>query len=306
MDYSKRRCNFIKREGQRVGFVTITKLSEKTYINPNTGISSLMWDYICDCGNIGSIMSMAISRRLKNEKHKFSCGCNSGNYRETLLLNQNGFHTCYRCKEIKPISEFGNNKTSKNGLQRSCRSCKSITDTEYRFNPKYRQEQLERKRIWGNNRKLNNPQKYAEMIEKRRQTRNYSEEYNRVMNDPFLRCKSGIRRLILSSLKVRNISKSKLVKSTEDILGCTLDKFKIHIENQFENGMNWLNHGEWHFDHIVPLNVAETVDEIIKLNHYSNFKPLWSGDNLSKSTKVYLEHNDLCLQLLGRGLNYNQ
>jgi len=296
---------FIDRTGERVGFVTITDLSEKKYTLPSDPQKQvLMWNYICDCGNTGSIYSIQIEKS-KKKKQKYSCGCNNGNYREKLLLNQSGFNTCYRCKEIKPISEFGNNKSTKNGLQRSCRSCKSETDKEYRFNPKYRQTQLERKRVWGMERKLKNPQKYKEMIEKRRQVRNYREEYNRVMNDPLLRCKSGIRRLILSSLKVRNINKSKLVKTTEDILGCTLDNFKIHIENQFEHGMNWLNHGDWHFDHIVPLDVAENEDEIIKLNHYSNFKPLWSGDNLSKSTKVYIEYNELCIKLLGRGLDLN-
>lgn len=46
------------------------------------------------------------------------------------------------------------------------------------------------------------------------------------------------------------------------------------------------NHGEWHFDHIIPLASAKTEEELIKLNHYTNFQPLWAEDNLKKGFKI--------------------
>ena len=46
------------------------------------------------------------------------------------------------------------------------------------------------------------------------------------------------------------------------------------------------NHGEWHLDHIIPLAIAKTEEEIIKLNHYTNFQPLWAIDNLKKGAKI--------------------
>jgi hypothetical protein len=46
------------------------------------------------------------------------------------------------------------------------------------------------------------------------------------------------------------------------------------------------NHGEWHLDHIIPLASATTEEEIIKLNHYTNFQPLWAEENLSKGDRI--------------------
>lgn len=50
--------------------------------------------------------------------------------------------------------------------------------------------------------------------------------------------------------------------------------------------MSFDNQGEWHLDHIIPLATAETEEEIIRLNHYTNFQPLWAFDNLSKGSKI--------------------
>ena len=72
---------------------------------------------------------------------------------------------------------------------------------------------------------------------------------------------------------------------TAKILGCTYEKFKKHIESQFTDGMSWKNQGDWHLDHRLPVSAARNKDEIIKLNHYTNFQPLWAKDNLAKSDK---------------------
>lgn len=299
-EHKHRGYRFVDRTGQRFGFVVITGLSDERYINPS-GKEYYKWNYLCDCGNVGSIETSNLIRKRK--KHKFSCGCNMGGYRETLLLNQAGLNVCHRCKKTLPLDHFGKNAGCKNGLQRSCRKCKSKRDNQYRNDPRYRPRNLERKKEWGKKWREENPDKYLEYLEHRRNSRDYSAEYQRMMNDPLLRCKDSIRKLLLSSLKVRGIKKSKIIKSTEDLLCCDYLFFKSHMEEQFEEGMDWLNHGEWHIDHKVPLNEGKTVDEIIKLNHYSNLQPLWSSDNLSKSFKTDPKYNDLCIKLIGRDIS---
>lgn len=74
----------------------------------------------------------------------------------------------------------------------------------------------------------------------------------------------------------------------ETIIGCTYEYLKIHIEKQFKVGMNWKNHTNtgWHLDHKIPLNSADTEQDLIKLFHYTNLQPLWSSDNIKKGKKI--------------------
>lgn len=270
----------IDRTGKRIGYITITKLSEDVYERPD-GKKVLKWDYKCDCGNTGSFIATEFNKR-KNAHFKTSCGCNIGGYRDKLLLNESGFNICYKCEEILPISEFGADKSTKNGLQRGCKSCKSDTDKEYRNDPRFRQRILDKKKKEYLEIR-NNPIKWETYLEKNRERRDYKEEYQLIQNDPFRKAKDTIRKLISSALKVRDISKSKLCMGTEEIIGCSFMNFKQHIESQFVDGMSWETHGEWHLDHIIPLASSETLDELIKLNHWTNFQPLWKEDNLKKS-----------------------
>jgi len=50
--------------------------------------------------------------------------------------------------------------------------------------------------------------------------------------------------------------------------------------------MTWENQGLWHMDHIYPVSRATDEEHLIKLNHYTNFQPLWAEDNIKKSNKI--------------------
>jgi hypothetical protein len=73
-------------------------------------------------------------------------------------------------------------------------------------------------------------------------------------------------------------------------LGCSIEDFKLYMESQFQPGMSWDNHtvNGWHIDHIIPLSKFDLTDheKLKKACHYSNLRPLWAKDNLSKSDKV--------------------
>ena len=75
---------------------------------------------------------------------------------------------------------------------------------------------------------------------------------------------------------------------TEKMLGCSFKQFTKHIERQFTDGMSWDNRSEWHLDHIIPLSCATTIEGLEKLSHYTNIRPLWAADNLSKSNNIVL------------------
>ena len=113
----------------------------------------------------------------------------------------------------------------------------------------------------------------------------YNNEYvkNRKKTDSLFKLISNIRISIRTSIKRQGFNKK---SKTYEILGCTFEEFKQHIERQFTKNMTWENRNEWHLDHIYPVSLAKNEEEIIKLNHYTNFQPLWAKDNLQKSNKI--------------------
>jgi hypothetical protein len=101
--------------------------------------------------------------------------------------------------------------------------------------------------------------------------------------DPLFNLTLKVRSLIRNAFKRQFTKKS---KKTIEILGCSFEEFKLHLESQFDENMNWDNHGTyWHIDHIKPISLAENEKEVYDLNHYTNFQPLFWLDNLFKSNK---------------------
>lgn len=114
-----------------------------------------------------------------------------------------------------------------------------------------------------------------------------SERYSkRRKEDLIFKLKSDIRTMIRLSVKNRTNYSFVKNKSTEEILGCSLNFFIQYLENKFQEGMTLENHGKWHIDHIIPLSSANTEEEVYKLCHYTNLQPLWAKDNLRKSNKI--------------------
>jgi hypothetical protein len=95
---------------------------------------------------------------------------------------------------------------------------------------------------------------------------------------------TNIKRTIRSLLKKKGFTKK---SRSFEILGCSFDDFKQEIESQFLCWMTWDNYGlyngtegyGWDIDHKEPLATAVTLDDVIKLNHYTNLQPLCSYIN---------------------------
>jgi hypothetical protein len=98
-----------------------------------------------------------------------------------------------------------------------------------------------------------------------------------------LRLISSLRNTTAWAFRRRGYGKS---KKTAQLLGCSWDEAKSQIERQFLSGMDWDNYGKWHFDHITPISTAKTKEDVIRLCHISNLRPMWAQENLSKSDTV--------------------
>ena len=116
----------------------------------------------------------------------------------------------------------------------------------------------------------------------------------RKKNDPVFRLSFDIRNMIRISFNRSGYIKE---SRTYEILGCSFEEFKIYLESKFESWMTWVNKGlyngelqyGWDIDHIEPLfpeGVERTKEDIIRLNHYTNLRPLCSYTNrVIKSNK---------------------
>jgi len=113
--------------------------------------------------------------------------------------------------------------------------------------------------------------------------------------DPLYSLKKSIGSYISKVLKSKNISKS---FKSQETLGCSVLELKNHIENLFQPGMNWENRFEWHIDHIIPLDLANDIEEVIILNHYTNLRPMWARENIIKSNKIEDENNPIYLRII--------
>lgn len=102
--------------------------------------------------------------------------------------------------------------------------------------------------------------------------------------DPFFRLKSNIRTRVSSIFSTRGLKKR---ISAYKYLGCSFEELFDYIEKQFDNKMNWSNYGSyWSIDHIIPLDLAENEEELYKLNHYINLRPITCIENISKGIKM--------------------
>jgi hypothetical protein len=81
--------------------------------------------------------------------------------------------------------------------------------------------------------------------------------------------------------------------NTINLIGCSIEQLKQHLEQQFKPGMTWKNYTfkGWHIDHIIPCSKFNMTkeEEQKKCFHYSNLQPLWAKENLSKGNKIIVE-----------------
>lgn len=193
---------------------------------------------------------------------------------------------CSKCKENKILDDFGKNKNKKDGLNIWCKKCVNGNYNKEKHK-EYREKNKEKNIKW---RKDNVLKKKEYDLLYSQINKDYKNQYGlkyrkqKYKNNNLYKLKCLIYSLIYHSLKTKNLKKS---KKTIEILGCSINEFKLYLENKFEPWMNWVNQGKyngelnfgWDIDHIIPISYGQTKKQIIKLNHYTNLQPLCSKIN---------------------------
>ena len=134
------------------------------------------------------------------------------------------------------------------------------------------------------------PEQLAEVKERKTVWRENNPEYSGTYQYERASVDIGFKLRGRISARIRNALKkdaNQKAVGTIKLLGCTVQKAKEHIENQFLPGMSWENWGKhtWHIDHIRPCASFDLTDpeQQKQCFHYTNLQPLWASDNLRKS-----------------------
>ena len=134
--------------------------------------------------------------------------------------------------------------------------------------------------------------KYKEANKEKLKEYNRSYQKQRREKDVLYKISSDIRTYIINTLRSAGYEKS---STSNVILGCSFLEFKNYLESNFDPWMSLDNYGKcngelnygWDIDHVIPLSSAKTKEEVIKLFHYTNLKPLCSYTNR------YIKRNNL-------------
>lgn len=210
---------------------------------------------------------------------------------------------CRKCNLEKNIENF-RLKKDKNGKYYRysyCKECEKIELKKYRKNNYKKYYEKNKEKIKEKNKlyRENNKEKISkyynnEYMKKWRENnpdklKEYSKKNNEnIKKDEFLLMKRRIRDTIRNGFRRKKYAKN---SKTEKILGCDYDFFINYLLKTFKNnyGYEWDMNEKVEIDHIIPLSIAKSESDLIKLSHYTNLQLLKAEDNLKKSNKLNWE-----------------
>lgn len=108
----------------------------------------------------------------------------------------------------------------------------------------------------------------------------------KIANNPQFAIACRVRNRVLKALKKVGAVKS---QKTMDLLGCSFEFLKKHLESQFKDGMSWEDRSSFHIDHIRPLASFDLTDpdQLKVACHWTNLQPLLPLENIRKGDKFY-------------------
>jgi len=210
------------------------------------------------CGGVFPATTGYFYKHDKTGLHPRCKQCHGGRFTHVIedekLLLANGFIKCHKCGEVKDLSSFYKRHSHKS-YRKTCISC--WKGGGY---------------IWRNNNK--------EAINKK-----WHKDYRENIQ---MNLRSKLRKRIRQAMYMRGGAIEKSAR-TIDLVGCTYDFLQSYIESLFTDGMSWdlFMKSEIHIDHKRPCSWFDLSDpnEQKKCFHYTNLKPMWAFDNMSKSNR---------------------
>jgi len=152
----------------------------------------------------------------------------------------------------------------------------------------YQKNNEEKIKVYQKEYQKNNEEKIS--IKAKEYNKNHKKEANKRQNN---RKKTDINYRLACNLRSRlNEAIKNNYKSGSAVrdLGCSIPQLREYLESKFQPGMTWDNWSKcgWHIDHIIPLSKfnLENREELLKAVYFTNLRPLWAKDNISKGDKL--------------------
>ena len=204
---------------------------------------------------------------------------------------------CPKCEQFKDSIEFYKDSSKKDNCSSFCKECSKLKAKSYNLQNKEKIKKYCQKRYQENKQEYNKKSQLNRLqnLEARRQydrdrqesrkesNRIYRRKYKkeRKETDILFKLKENLRNRLYYALKAKRWNKT---SHFNEYIGCSQEVFLNHLKSQFYSEISWENYGKvWELDHIIPLTIAKTEEEIYKLSHYTNLKPILIEDHLEKT-----------------------
>lgn len=212
---------------------------------------------------------------------------------------------CSKCYIEQDENEFYKDKSKIDGMRCICKQCTKETQAKYkvthrnekkeyckRYYSDHKKEILLSKIKYNQENKDKKSQYNREWYQKNKDANNeHHKTYHqkRKQIDPMYCFIREIRSVINSAFDRGGWTKD---STTQELLGCSYEELLKHMGPKPAGKINK--------DHICPCAQAQNEEELIKLQHYTNFRWLAASDNNKKKHHKTPEAEEMCRKLLNR------
>lgn len=197
---------------------------------------------------------------------------------------------CNKCKKDKEFDEFHNSKATKDGKRIECKECIKTYQEKYKKREGYKEKKKVQDKLYQEINKdkikeqrklynLKNPNRQKEYNKKNLNKNNLAQKI-KYHKDPNYKIRKNITTRIFIEIK----GKVKKLRTLE-LLGCSIEECKQHIEKQFLPEFNWKNWGKvWELDHKIGCcNFDLTnLEQQKQCFHYTNLRPIFKTTQIAE------------------------
>lgn len=176
---------------------------------------------------------------------------------------------CTTCETLKPVSGFHKIRKGLYGVRSVCKECRKV-EGSVKYS-KDKDKMLAQRRMYYRANK-----KHCSTVGKLYRSRKYQ-------SDPMYRLQVKLAGYIRKALNGSNLYSNKT--KAYQIIGLDGRSLREHLMNSFESKYGFKLEKvsrDVEVDHIIPKSTAKTLEDVFRLNHYTNLRLLTREDNQRK------------------------